>query len=239
MGKVVLSAKNRQESGSAVSRRIRRSGRIPAVLYGRTGNAIPLDLDALEFVRGTKNISESTIVKVEVDGKSYDAFVKDTQRNIIDGNLLHVDFYEVESGRVLRAKVSLHIIGNPIGVREGGILEKPLHEVEVECLPKDLPERIEVDVSSLNVNQSLHVRDIPLGEGVRLVSTPDKVVALVKYAKAEVVAAPTAEEAATAATAGAAPAAGAPGAAPAAGAAGAAPAAGAAKAAPAAGKEKK
>ncbi|MDR2922706.1 MAG: 50S ribosomal protein L25 [Treponema sp.] len=237
MGKVVLSAKNRQESGSAASRRIRRGGRIPAVLYGRTGNAIPLDLDALEFVRGTKNISESTIVKVEVDGKSYDAFVKDTQRNIIDGNLLHVDFYEVESGVVLRAKVSLHITGNPIGVREGGILEKPLHEVEVECLPKDLPERIEVDVSNLNVNQSLHVRDIPLGEGVRLVSAPDQVVALVKFAKAEAVAAPTAEEAAAAA--GAAPAAGAAGAAPAAGAAGAAPAAGAAKAAPAAGKEKK
>jgi len=236
MGKVVLSAKNRQESGSAASRRIRRSGRIPAVLYGRTGSAIPLDLDALEFVRGTKNISESTIVKVEVDGKSYDAFVKDTQRNIVDGNLLHVDFYEVESGRVLRAKVSLHIAGNPIGVREGGILEKPLHEIEVECLPKDLPERIEVDVSNLNVNQSLHVRDIPLAEGVRLVSAPDQVVALVKFAKAEAVAAPTAEEAAAA---GAAPAAGAPGAAPAAGAPGAAPAAGAAKAAPAAGKDKK
>jgi len=239
MGKVVLSAKNRQESGSAASRRIRRSGRIPAVLYGRSGNAIPLDLDALEFVRGTKNISESTIVKVEVDGKSYDAFVKDTQRNIIDGNLLHVDFYEVESGRALRAKVSLHITGNPIGVREGGILEKPLHEIEVECLPKDLPERIEVDVSSLNVNQSLHVRDIPLGEGVKLVSAPDQVVALVKFAKAEAVAAPTAEEAAATATgaAGAVPAAGA---APATGAAGAAPAAGAAKVAPAAGgKEKK
>jgi large subunit ribosomal protein L25 len=225
MGKVVLSAKNRQGSGSAASRRIRRSGRIPAVLYGRTGNAIPLDLDALEFVRGTKNISESTIVKVEVDGKSYDAFVKDTQRNIIDGNLLHVDFYEVESGKVLRAKVSLHIAGNPIGVRDGGILEKPLHEVEVACLPKDLPERIEVDVSGLGVNQSLHVRDIPLGEGVRLVSAPDQVVALVKFAKAETVAAPAAEEVAAAGVAGAAPAAGAAGAAPAAGAAKAAPAA--------------
>ena len=232
MGKVVLAAKNRQESGSAASRRIRRSGRIPAVLYGRTGNAIPLDLDALEFVRGTKNISESTIVKVEIDGKSYDAFVKDTQRNIIDGNLLHVDFYEVESGRVLRAKVSLHIIGNPVGVREGGILEKPLHEIEIECLPKDLPERIEVDVSNLGVNQSFHVRDIALGEGVRLVSAPDKVVALVKFARAEAAAAATAETA-EACAAGAAPAAGA-GKAPAAGAA-KAPAAGAAKA-PAAAK---
>jgi large subunit ribosomal protein L25 len=191
MSQVVLSARNRQKAGSAESRRLRRSGRIPAVLYGRSGQAIAIDLDAQEFMRRVRNISESTIVKVEADGKSYDAFVKDTQRNIIDGNILHVDFYEVESGVVLRAKVSLHLNGNPLGVREGGILENPLHEIEVECLPGNLPERIEVDISGLKVNQSLHVRDIPLGEGVKLLSGADQVVALVKFAKAE--AAPAAE----------------------------------------------
>ena len=226
MSKVVLQAKNREKSGSAESRRIRRNGRIPAVLYGRSGKAVSIDLDAFEFVQGVKGISESTIVKVEVDGKSYDAFVKDTQRNIIDGNILHIDFYEVESGVLVRAKVSLQLHGNPAGVREGGILENPLHEIEVECLPADLPERIEIDISGLKVNQSLHVRDIALASGVRLISNPDQVVALVKFAKAEVVA-PTAAEAAAAAAA--------PGAAPAAGAAApvAAPAAGDKKAAPA------
>jgi large subunit ribosomal protein L25 len=232
MGQVVLSAKKKKKKGSSVSRRLRRSGRIPAILYGRSGNAITIDLDAQEFSRGVRNISESTIVKVEVDGKSYDAFVKDAQRNIVDGNIIHVDFYEVESGVVLRARVSLHLKGNPIGVREGGILEFPLHEIEVECLPKDLPERIEIDVSELKANQSLHVRDIPLAEGVRVLTGVDQVVALVKFAKVEAVATPTEAEAAAAATAaGATPA------------AGAAPAAGgaagpAAKAAPAAGEQK-
>ncbi|MDR1858489.1 MAG: 50S ribosomal protein L25 [Treponema sp.] len=197
MGNVVVSAKNRQQSGSAIARRIRRGGRIPAVLYGRTGKAISLDLDALEFVRSVKGISESTIVKVDVEGKSYDAFVKDTQRNIIDGSILHIDFYEVESGVALRAKVSMHLSGSPIGVREGGNLENPLHEIEVECLPKDLPERIVVDVSGLKANQSIHVRDIPLAEGVRLISAPDQVVALVKFAKAEAAPAAAAETAAT------------------------------------------
>jgi large subunit ribosomal protein L25 len=218
MSQVVLSAKNRQGTGSSEARRIRRSGRIPAVLYGRSGQAISIDLDAKEFVQGVKNISESTIVKVEIGGKPYDAFVKDTQRNITDGNILHVDFYEVESGVALRAKVSIHITGNPIGVREGGILEFPLHEIEVECLPKDLPERIDVDVSELKVNQSIHVRDIVLGDGVRLISGADQVVALVKFAKAEA-AVSTEEEAAAAAApaAGTAPAGAAPAAAPAAG----------------------
>jgi large subunit ribosomal protein L25 len=231
MGKVVLQAKNRQKEGSAESRRIRKNGRIPAVLYGRSGKAVSIDLDASEFIKGTKGISESTIVNINVDGKAYDAFVKEAQRNIIDGNILHIDFYEVESGVALRAKVSLVLHGNPIGVREGGMLETPLHEIEVECLPKDLPERIEIDISGLKANHSIHVRDIPLAQGVRLLSNPDQVVALVKFAKIEVVAAPEAE-AAAAGEAGAAPAAGAasaPGAAPAAGAAatpGAAPAAG-------------
>ncbi|MCL2265935.1 MAG: 50S ribosomal protein L25 [Treponema sp.] len=224
MSKVVLQAKNRQNFGSAESRRIRRSGRIPAVIYGRSGKSVSIDLDSSEFVKGTKGISESTIVKVDVEGKTYEAFVKAAQRNIIDGNILHIDFYEVESGVALRAKVSLVLNGNPIGVREGGMLETPLHEIEIECLPKDLPERIEIDISGLKANQSLHVRDIALGEGVRLLSNPDQTVALVKFAKAEATAAVTADAAA-------------PGAAPAAGTA-AAPTAAAGDKKPAAGDKK-
>jgi len=209
MSQVVLSARNRQGKGSGVARKIRRAGRIPAVLYGRSGKAISIDLDELEFTNGVKNISESTIVKVEVDGKPYDAFVKDTQRNIMDGKILHVDFYEVESGVSLRARVSIHLKGNSIGVREGGVLEFPLHEIEVECLPKDLPERIELDISNLGANQSIHVRDIALSDAIRVISALDQVVALVKYAKEEKVEAPVEEEAAAAAGAAAAPAAGA------------------------------
>jgi large subunit ribosomal protein L25 len=201
MSKVVLQAKNRQKAGSAESRRIRRNGRIPAVIYGRSGKAVSIDLDAIEFTKGTKGISESTIVKVDVDGKSYDAFVKGTQRNIIDGSILHIDFYEVESGVALRAKVSIILLGNPVGVREGGMLENPLHEIEIECLPKDLPERIELDISGLKTNQSIHVRDIPLAS-VKLISNPDQVVALVKFAKAEAAAAAAPDAAAAAATAG-------------------------------------
>ncbi|MDR2758773.1 MAG: 50S ribosomal protein L25 [Spirochaetaceae bacterium] len=199
MSQVVFAARNRANTGSGDARRIRHAGRIPAVIYGHSGQALSIDLDALEFIHGVKGISESTIVKVEVDGKTHDAFVKDTQRNITDGKVLHVDFYEVESNTTLRARVSVHIHGNPIGVREGGILESPLHDIEVECLPKDLPERIDVDVSDLKVNQSIHVRDLALGSGVRLISGGDQVVALVKFAKAETV--PSTEEETAAAAA--------------------------------------
>jgi large subunit ribosomal protein L25 len=160
-----------------------------------------IDLDTREFIAGVKGISESTIVQVDIGGTKHDAFVKATQRTIQDGNILHVDFYEIERGKILRAKVRVHVNGNPIGVREGGILEVPIHDVEVECLPKDLPRRIDVDISALGVNQSIHVRNLALGEGVKLVSAEDQVVALVKFAKADKAAGEgeeTADEAASA-----------------------------------------
>ena len=194
MSKVVFQAQGRANKGSAEARKLRKKGRLPAVLYGRKGTSIPIDLDVRDFMNGVKGISESTIVNVEVDGKVHEAFVKATQRDITDGAILHVDFYEIEGNAVLRARVSLHIHGNPIGVREGGILETPLRDIEVECLPKDLPERIDVDIASLRANQAIHVRDLTLGSGIKLISNPDQVVALVKFAKAE--AEPAAEEAA-------------------------------------------
>ncbi|MDR0376547.1 MAG: 50S ribosomal protein L25 [Spirochaetaceae bacterium] len=185
MSQVVFNARKRAGAGSADARRTRRAGRIPAVVYGRSGSAVAIDLNAVEFAAGVKGISGSTIVKVNIDDKAVDAFVKDTQRNILDGNILHVDFYEVESDRLLRARVPLHIAGNPVGVRNGGIFESSLHEIEVECLPGNLPERINVDVSALDENQSIPVRDLELGGGVKLISGGDQVVALVKFAKAE------------------------------------------------------
>jgi large subunit ribosomal protein L25 len=204
MSQVVFAARSRAASGSGNARRTRRAGRIPAVIYGHSGKAQTIDLDAAEFSNGVKGISESTIVTVTIDGKTHNAFVKDTQRNIMDGAILHVDFYEVESNILLRARVPLQIQGNAVGVREGGVFESSIHDIEVECLPKDLPERITVDVSGLKVNQSIHVRDIVLGEGVRLISGGDQVVALVKFAKAETAEAASEEEQASAESEGAA-----------------------------------
>jgi large subunit ribosomal protein L25 len=185
MSQLVLKAKTRQGKGSVKARNIRRQGRIPGVLYGRSGKALSIDLDALELTNGVRRISESTIVKVEVDGKPYDAFVKDTQRNIADGKILHVDFYEVKSDELLRARVTIQLKGSPAGVREGGILEFPLHDIEVECLPKDLPERLELDISGLGVNQAIYVRDLNLSKDVRVISSAEQVIVLVKYAKEE------------------------------------------------------
>ena len=96
-----------------------------------------------------------------------------------------MDFFEVERDVVIRAKVPVHLVGNSVGVREGGILENPVHEIEVECLPKDMPEKFEVDISELHANHSIHVRDIAHADVVKIHSSLDQVVVLVKYAKGE------------------------------------------------------
>jgi large subunit ribosomal protein L25 len=173
-------------------------------MYGNSGSAQAVDLDALEFTKGIKGVSESTIIQINIDGNTHEAFIKDTQRDIISGKVLHVDFYEVAKGQVLHARVPLHIVGTAFGIRAGGIFENPLHEIEVVCLAKDLPEFVEVDVSALDVNQAIHVRDLKIDASVKVNSNSDQVVALVKYAKAE------AASEAPAAAAAAAPAAAAP-----------------------------
>lgn len=175
-----LTAELRTETKTGAARRLRRAGRIPAVMYGHR-EPLLLSIDAREFARKFQQISESTIIHLAAGGATYDVLVKDFQANNIVGRLEHLDFFEIERGKMLRARVLLHYVGNPIGVREGGLQELLVHEIEVESLPRDLPERIEVDIENLAVGQSLHVRDLDPPEGVRFVTPPEQVVALIAH----------------------------------------------------------
>lgn len=175
-----LTAELRTETKTGAARRLRRAGRIPAVMYGHR-EPLLLSIDAREFARKFQQISESTIIHLAAGGATYDVLVKDFQANNIIGRLEHLDFFEIERGKLLRARVLLHYVGNPIGVREGGLQELLVHEIEVESLPQDLPERIDVDIENLAVGQSLHVGDLAPPEGVRFVTPPEQVVALIAH----------------------------------------------------------
>ena len=209
----VINAGAREVGTKGALNELRRNGGIPAIIYNRHGKTTALSLDAKEFQKSLEGVSESTIVKLNVGSESFDCLVKDRQIDWLHGKILHVDFFEVEKGVAMRAKVPVHLIGIPVGVRNGGILENPVHEIEVECLPKDMPEKFELDIAGLEANHSIHVRDIVHADSVKLLSAADQVVVLVKFAKAEAEsaaaaeAAPAAEAAAPAAAAPAAPAA--------------------------------
>jgi large subunit ribosomal protein L25 len=116
-------------------------------------------------------------------GETVDVLVKDYQEDLTKERITHLDFFEIERGKLLRTHVHLHLEGSPIGVREGGLLETLTHSLEIECLPRNLPERISVDISGLVIGQSVHVRDVTPPEGVTIRTPVDQTVCLVTVHK--------------------------------------------------------
>ncbi len=188
-----LNVEMRQGGGKSVAGRLRGTGKIPAVIYGHT-TPTSVAVDAREFRNVFRRITQNTIVELHLPGGVHEVLVKDYQRDNLTGQILHVDFYEFEKGKALRTRVPIRLEGNPVGVKEGGILESLLHALEVECLPKDLPEEIVLDINELGLDRALHVRDLKLPEGVRSIPAPDQVVCLVAHRKAEEEVAPAAVE---------------------------------------------
>jgi len=188
-----LNVEMRQQGGTSVAGRLRGQGKIPAVIYGHT-NPTAIAVDAREFRNAFKRITQNTIVELHMPGGVHEVLVKDYQKDNLTGQILHVDFYEFEKGKALRTRVPIRLVGNPIGVKEGGILESHMHALEVECLPKDMPEEIVLDINELGLDKSMHVSNLTIPTGVRAIPAPDQVVCLVAHRKAEEEAAPAAVE---------------------------------------------
>jgi large subunit ribosomal protein L25 len=144
-----------------------------------------ISIDATEVQRLFRHASESTIISLSTGDGERDVLIKDYQTDRITDTLLHIDFLEVVAGQTLRTHVPLHFVGTPVGVREGGILEGLLRELHVECVPKDLPESLEVDIEGLDGGDSIHVRELDTPDRVRVLSPPDQVVCLVAHRLAE------------------------------------------------------
>ncbi len=172
---VVLNGQPREELGSGSAGRLRREGQIPAVVYGHT-DPLHCSISARDFYTTFHTVSESTIVTLKVGKEKRDVLIKDYDEDITTGNVRHIDFFEIEKGKKLRTHVAIEFEGSPAGVREGGILDHNLYQLEIECLPKDIPEHLVVDVSSLGVDDVLHVRDLVIPEGVKVLTNLDQTV---------------------------------------------------------------
>jgi len=185
-----LNLEVRESTGKGVARKLRATGRIPGVCYGAGADTVPVVLDpsTLEKALRSSAAGMNTLFGVKgggaFDGKS--VLIKELQRDPVQRNLLHADFYAVDLTREIEVKVPLHLTGSAAGLMNGGIVDHQLREIEISCLPTAIPESFTLDVSALDVGDSLHVRDIVLPEGVTLVSDPDLgVVSVVIPAKAE------------------------------------------------------
>ncbi len=183
----LAAVKRTEDFGSAGSRRLLRSGRIPAVIYGKNEH-LHITLDAHEFTNKMRHFSETALLKITVGKKKHECLMKSYQEDLIRTQIKHVDFYEITRGQSLRTMVSITLVGNPAGTREGGVLEQVLYETEIECLPKDLPETLQVDVSALEVNQSMTLGEVAMPSGVKLLDDVHKTIASVKTIRVEVAA---------------------------------------------------
>ncbi len=187
-----LNVQLRTQQGKSASGRLRAAGKIPAVVYGHT-EPFAVTVDAREFRTAFRRITENTVVQLTMPEGVHEVLIKDYQHDNLTGQMVHIDFYEFEKGKVLKTRVPIQLTGAPVGVKEGGILETLMRELEVECLPQLLPEVITLDISGLALNHSIHVRDLSLTEGVRAINSPEQVVCVVAVRKAEEEAKPAVE----------------------------------------------
>jgi large subunit ribosomal protein L25 len=204
-----LEAQARQDQGKGASRRLRRAEQVPAILYGAGKEATPLFLDHNKVIVALQNEGFYThILTLKVGKEAEKVILKDLQRHPFKPRILHMDFQRIRADEKLKMHVPLHFIGteNAPGVKEGGLLSHLLSDVEVSCLPANLPEFIEVDVSNLGLDQLLHLSELKLPQGVELVALShgrDLPVANVHLPRAEVEETPAAAETAAGAEASA------------------------------------
>ena len=179
-----LTVKSRKELKKTVTKRLRKEGQIPAVVYGHK-EPISISVNEREFNKKFHSVSENTIITLIEDGKEIaDVLVKDYQEDITKEQILHLDFYEVERGKILKTKVPVAIEGTSEGVKLGGVLEQMMHEVNVECLPKDIPAKIIVNIDKLGIGDAIHISEIETVNGVKFLEADDQIVVHVIHTRA-------------------------------------------------------
>jgi len=197
---LVIKSETRDALGKNASRRIRRSGMVPAVLYGEGAESVSLILDKKDVIKILKSeTGENTLFRISLAGGEKDAMIKAVQIDPTTDEILHTDLIRIAMDKAIRVMVPLEVTGEAYGVKtEGGFIDFMTREVEVECLPAAIPERLVVDISGLHLHQSLKVGEVPLPEGVKLISEPGAVAVLIQVPHEEKVEVKPEEEAAAA-----------------------------------------
>ncbi len=192
-----LTAKGRQGQGKGDNRKLRQTGYIPAVIYGHgeQTRSVAVNAHELELLFARVHV-ENTVIDLNVEGekKPIRALVREVQTHPARGSIVHVDFYQVHAGETVHIQIPLNFMGTPVGVRNGGILQHTMDELDVEVSADNIPSSIDVDVSELDIGDSVHVSDLKIPEGIKVLDTDDRSVCSVSPPQAgiaEAVVAPT------------------------------------------------
>ncbi len=184
---VIFKGTKREATGKGVARKLRSRGYLPGVVYGPDLPAIPFSLEAKGSTMNTLKgeWSEAKLYDLALEDKNLKVIIKDVQTDPVTLDVLHVDFYAVTFGKLMSLMIPLKFQGEPIGVKKGGVIEYLVDEIEVECLPKNIPEELYMDISGLDIGDTLFIRDVQLPEGVALKDDPSQPVATVMTTAAE------------------------------------------------------
>lgn len=182
-----LKATKREQAGTSVAKKLRRKGIIPAIIYGADQDNYTIQLNSNDFRDLLKKSnSENFLVNLEIEGakeKTKLAMVQEVQTRALTGDIFHVDFHAVKEDQILTAQLPIELLGEAVGVKSGGVLDHQLRSIEVHCRPADLPEKIEIDVTHIDLDESVHVSDLKFSEGVETQVDGGVVVAMVAAPK--------------------------------------------------------
>ncbi len=178
MSNFMIAAELREELGKNANRRLRQQGKIPAVVYGRGAEAVSLTVDPKEILNILQSDSgQNTIVDLRFGERSQNALIRDFQTDPVRGHLLHADFQTIAMDEIMEFEVPVEVIGTAAGVKLGGILDNTLREIEVECLPSEVPDHFVVDVSDLQIGDVIHVSEIAVDSSkVKILEDPEQIV---------------------------------------------------------------
>jgi large subunit ribosomal protein L25 len=191
-----IRAHAREETGKGAARTARRGGRVPGILYGHGEESVSLSVDAGELSRLVHSISvDNTIVDLEMGGEPYKVLIREIQKHPFRDEFLHIDFFHVAMDEKIHVEIPISLVGVATGVKnKGGVMDHQLRELEVYCLPGNIPERVEIDVSELDIGDSIHVRDVSLPDVEILTDLDRSVVAVLAPTVIEVEEEPEEEE---------------------------------------------
>lgn len=188
MNQITLNASVRTEQGSKAAGRLRRAGKIPGVIKRMSGESTLIELDAHAYDMTMRaHHGDQLLVSIDLGGTKLSALLRETQHDVMTGKVSHVDFGEVDMGHTVRVEIAINLVGTPDGVKNAnGVLEQELRAIHVDCLPSDIVESFDIDVSALKVGDSLLASQLNLGEKYHVTTHKDTVVAAVVAADEEI-----------------------------------------------------
>ncbi len=184
MEKVILTANKRTEISKASRSSLRKNGRVPGIFYSRHNEPIAIDFTE-KSIKPLVFTSVTNLIALNVDGKEeFDCVIKDVQFDPVTERIIHVDLLGLTKDETFELEVPLLFIGSPIGIKEGGILQQVLHKLRIECLPKDIPQHLEINIENLKLGESIHVSELQY-ENIKILNLPEAVVVAVTHPKVE------------------------------------------------------